>query len=141
MDQGVKTAKLPIGEYIRMSSRFVLTTNQVVEIMLRWLECRDWEGAFLKVIPQRKQPMGKKAGADGEGDGKVEEVAGDEEEDGEGEEGEAGQDEEGGGGASEQGQHQKEETNDAMANVVEGIPPNAVAESTSTTKEPVETTI
>lgn len=55
-DQGIRTAKLPIGEYIKMSSRFVLTTNQVVEIMLRYLECRDWKAAFMEVIPQRKQP-------------------------------------------------------------------------------------
>lgn len=39
-----------------MSSRFVLTTNQVVEIMLKYLECRDWKEAFMEVIPQRKQP-------------------------------------------------------------------------------------
>ncbi|KAF8476050.1 guanine-1-methyltransferase-domain-containing protein [Kalaharituber pfeilii] len=55
-EQGIRTAKLPIGEYIRMSSRFVLTTNQVIEIMLKWLELRDWKEAFLKVIPPRKQP-------------------------------------------------------------------------------------
>lgn len=54
--QGIRTAKLPIGEYIKMSSRFVLTTNQVVEIMLKYLECRDWKEAFMEVIPQRKQP-------------------------------------------------------------------------------------
>jgi tRNA (guanine9-N1)-methyltransferase len=52
--KGIKTAKLPIGEYIEMSHRSVLATNHVVEIMLRWLECRDWGEAFMKVIPQRK---------------------------------------------------------------------------------------
>ena len=54
MDRGVKTAKLPIGDYIRMTSRFVLATNHVAEIMLRWLEVRDWGKAFLQVIPKRK---------------------------------------------------------------------------------------
>ncbi|KAL8779895.1 MAG: hypothetical protein Q9213_006717 [Squamulea squamosa] len=54
MDRGVKTAKLPIGDYMRMASRFVLATNHVVEIMLRWLEVGDWGRAFLEVIPQRK---------------------------------------------------------------------------------------
>ncbi|KAK3305839.1 guanine-1-methyltransferase-domain-containing protein [Chaetomium strumarium] len=50
----VRTAKLPIGEYMAMQSRYVLTTNQVVEIMARWLECGDWGKAFLDVIPKRK---------------------------------------------------------------------------------------
>ncbi|PWW80636.1 hypothetical protein C7212DRAFT_361613 [Tuber magnatum] len=64
--QGVATAKLPIGEYVSMASRFVLTTNQVVEIMIRWLGCRDWERAFLEVIPRRKMPVAKCGDEDGE---------------------------------------------------------------------------
>jgi len=39
-----------------MSSRHVLTVNQVLEIMLRWLESRDWEKALISVIPKRKLP-------------------------------------------------------------------------------------
>ena len=50
----VRTAKLPIGEYMAMQSRYVLTTNQVVEIMAKWLECGDWAEAFLTIIPKRK---------------------------------------------------------------------------------------
>ncbi|KAK1753065.1 guanine-1-methyltransferase-domain-containing protein [Echria macrotheca] len=50
----VRTAKLPIGEYMAMQSRFVLTTNQVVEIMIKWLECGNWGEAFMGVIPKRK---------------------------------------------------------------------------------------
>ncbi|KAH8151739.1 uncharacterized protein LAJ45_04361 [Morchella importuna] len=61
--QNIRTAKLPIGDYIKMSSRFVLTTNQVVEIMLKYLECRDWKQAFIAVIPPRKQPVVKPATA------------------------------------------------------------------------------
>jgi tRNA (guanine9-N1)-methyltransferase len=51
---GVKTAKLPIGQYLTMAHRPVLATNHVMEIMLQWLECRDWGKAFMKVIPTRK---------------------------------------------------------------------------------------
>ena len=54
MERGIKTAKLPIGDYMQMSSRFVLATNHVVEIMLRWLELGDWGKAFLQVMPKRK---------------------------------------------------------------------------------------
>ena len=57
MDQNIKTAKLPIGDYLQMTSRFVLTTNHVAEIMLRWLEVGDWGEAFLQVIPKRKGGM------------------------------------------------------------------------------------
>jgi tRNA (guanine9-N1)-methyltransferase len=53
-EKGLKTAKLPIGEFMEMQSRFVLATNHVVEIMVRWLECGDWGKAFLDVIPKRK---------------------------------------------------------------------------------------
>ncbi|KAK5203873.1 tRNA (guanine(9)-N(1))-methyltransferase [Exophiala xenobiotica] len=53
-EKGIKTARLPIGDYMDMQSRKVLTTNHVVEIMIRWLECGDWGEAFMKVIPKRK---------------------------------------------------------------------------------------
>ncbi|KAI0128001.1 guanine-1-methyltransferase-domain-containing protein [Xylariales sp. AK1849] len=53
-ERNVRTAKLPIGEYMVLQDRHVLTTNQVVEIMLRWLELGDWGAAFMEVIPTRK---------------------------------------------------------------------------------------
>ncbi|CAK7563738.1 MAG: tRNA (guanine(9)-N(1))-methyltransferase [Sporothrix epigloea] len=52
--RGIRTAKLPIGDYMVMASRQVLTTNHVVEIMLKWLEAGDWAVAFDNVIPKRK---------------------------------------------------------------------------------------
>ena len=52
--RGVKTARLPIGEFMDMQSRKVLTTNHVNEIMLKWMECGDWGEAFMKAIPKRK---------------------------------------------------------------------------------------
>lgn len=33
----------------------VLTVNQVFEIMLNFIETRDWKSAFFKAIPQRKR--------------------------------------------------------------------------------------
>ncbi|PHH60351.1 hypothetical protein CDD81_1836 [Ophiocordyceps australis] len=53
-ERGIRTAKLPIGQFMVMHSRQVLATNHVVEIMLKWLECGDWAEAFLAVIPKRK---------------------------------------------------------------------------------------
>ncbi|OKL56702.1 tRNA (guanine(9)-N1)-methyltransferase [Talaromyces atroroseus] len=70
IEMGVKTAKLPIGEYLRMASRPVLATNHVVEIMIKWLELGDWGEAFMKVIPPRKGGTLKTAKAD---EGHVEE--------------------------------------------------------------------
>jgi tRNA (guanine9-N1)-methyltransferase len=52
--RGVRTAKLPIGKYLDMSSRKVLATNHVNEIMVHWLECGDWGESFMKVMPKRK---------------------------------------------------------------------------------------
>ncbi|TQV98233.1 tRNA m(1)G methyltransferase domain-containing protein [Cordyceps javanica] len=53
-ERGIRTARLPIGEYMVMHSRQVLATNHVVDIMLKWLEHEDWGKAFLSVIPKRK---------------------------------------------------------------------------------------
>lgn len=67
VEKGVKTAKLPIAEYIKMADRAVLTTNHVVDIMLHWLELGDWGEAFMKILPPRKgvQLRAKTSGQDG----------------------------------------------------------------------------
>jgi tRNA (guanine9-N1)-methyltransferase len=62
--RGIKTAKLPIGEFLEMKSRQVLVTNHVLEIMLKWMEFGDWGKAFMTVLPERK---GAKLKQDGEG--------------------------------------------------------------------------
>ncbi|KAI9825319.1 MAG: hypothetical protein M1819_000565 [Sarea resinae] len=70
VERGMQTAKLPIGDYLRMSSRFVLTTNHVLEIMLKWLELRDWGEAFVSIVPKRKGGILKgttEEGQDGKG--------------------------------------------------------------------------
>ncbi|KAL1944097.1 hypothetical protein VTO73DRAFT_3282 [Trametes versicolor] len=51
----VRSARLPIGTYLsELRTRKVLTVNQTFEILLNWVETRDWEQALYSVIPKRK---------------------------------------------------------------------------------------
>lgn len=61
-ERGVRTARLPIGEYMAIRTRQVLATNHVVDIMLKWLEYEDWGKAFEAVIPKRKGGVLKSQG-------------------------------------------------------------------------------
>ncbi|KAJ3023569.1 tRNA methyltransferase 10 [Thoreauomyces humboldtii] len=51
---GIPHAKLPIEAYLNMATRKVLTINHVCEIMLKYLETKDWKASFLHAIPARK---------------------------------------------------------------------------------------
>ncbi|OCH94524.1 hypothetical protein OBBRIDRAFT_769613 [Obba rivulosa] len=86
-DTKVRSARLPIGTYLsELKTRKVLTVNQTVEILLKWVETRDWEKALWAVIPRRKfNEQGRKGkrgaksedgeeSADEEGEGEAEQV-------------------------------------------------------------------
>jgi tRNA (guanine9-N1)-methyltransferase len=54
-ESGVRAAQLPIGRYLsHLATRKVLTVNQVFEILVKWVETRDWEQSLYAVIPRRK---------------------------------------------------------------------------------------
>jgi len=55
VDNKIAHAKLPIGKYMQMKTREVLTIDQVFRIMLSVCsEKKSWEDAFVSAIPTRK---------------------------------------------------------------------------------------
>ncbi|KAL3068501.1 hypothetical protein niasHT_030792 [Heterodera trifolii] len=57
IEKGYAHAKLPIGDFVQMSTRKVLAINHVFEILLHFTRDPNWERAFLAVIPKRKLPQ------------------------------------------------------------------------------------
>ncbi|XP_074084197.1 tRNA methyltransferase 10 homolog A [Macrotis lagotis] len=53
-EHGIHHAQLPLGDFVKMNSRKVLAVNHVFEIVLEYLETRDWQEAFFSILPQRK---------------------------------------------------------------------------------------
>eukprot|EP01025_Chloroclados_australasicus_P048877 TRINITY_DN5546_c0_g1_i3.p1 TRINITY_DN5546_c0_g1~~TRINITY_DN5546_c0_g1_i3.p1 ORF type:complete len:339 (+),score=43.87 TRINITY_DN5546_c0_g1_i3:48-1064(+) len=51
---GIKTMALPIGQYVQLTTSKILTVNHVIEILVKFNECRDWKKTLLETIPQRK---------------------------------------------------------------------------------------
>ncbi|ORY90280.1 guanine-1-methyltransferase-domain-containing protein [Leucosporidium creatinivorum] len=93
--QGITHAQLPIGQFMPdMPTRKVLTVNQVYDILLQYVETKDWTSALQAVMPTRKMEHGGPGGRKGRRgkDGEVVEGA---EGEGEGESGEDGEEVEG----------------------------------------------
>lgn len=53
--QGIRTAKLPIKEYVQMAATHVLTINHVLEILLTYNATQSWPEALQSVLPKRKE--------------------------------------------------------------------------------------
>jgi tRNA (guanine9-N1)-methyltransferase len=51
----------------------VMCTNHVVEMLIKWLDVRDWKLAFESVIPTRKRKLEADVDADGEATAATEE--------------------------------------------------------------------
>ncbi|PAA75955.1 hypothetical protein BOX15_Mlig009907g1, partial [Macrostomum lignano] len=51
---GLRTAKLPISQHIKLNSRQVLTVDQVFHLLLKYSSCRDWAQTLQAVVPKRK---------------------------------------------------------------------------------------
>lgn len=52
--QGLRTARLPVSEYVDMKTRKVLTVNQVFDILLYKTILKEWDKVFEHVLPKRK---------------------------------------------------------------------------------------
>ncbi|KAH9854928.1 guanine-1-methyltransferase-domain-containing protein [Lenzites betulinus] len=54
-EHNIRSARLPIGTYLsELRTRKVLTVNQTFDILVKWVETRDWKEALYSVIPKRK---------------------------------------------------------------------------------------
>uniref|UniRef100_A0A1B0AM18 tRNA (guanine(9)-N(1))-methyltransferase n=1 Tax=Glossina palpalis gambiensis TaxID=67801 RepID=A0A1B0AM18_9MUSC len=56
---GLRTARLPLGEYVDMKTRAVLSTFHVFEILIRVAEGNSWTDAILQTVPPRKGAKAK----------------------------------------------------------------------------------
>ena len=54
VEKGIRTARLPIDEFISMKTRKVLTVNHVYEILAEVCQGHSWKDSFLKILPERK---------------------------------------------------------------------------------------
>lgn len=56
--QGLRTARLPLSEYVDLHGHTpVLTVNIVVEILMKWQETKCWKTSFESCLPKRKEVL------------------------------------------------------------------------------------
>lgn len=55
----INHGKFPIGNYLKLNSSQVLTTNHTFQILNEYSIRHDWKEAFISVIPKRKQEYEK----------------------------------------------------------------------------------
>jgi tRNA (guanine9-N1)-methyltransferase len=67
---GVRTARLPIDEFVEMRTRKVLTVNHVFEILAAVARGCSWKEAFMATIPDRKGAAVREEG-EAEGDSEI----------------------------------------------------------------------
>lgn len=51
----IKTARLPLSEYIDLKTSPVLTIYHVFEILLKFRDCNDWKQSLDSFVPKRNQ--------------------------------------------------------------------------------------
>ena len=61
--EGIRHARLPLQQHMQLSGSAVLTVNQVLDILLVWLEVRDWRVACQRAVPPRKRGAEETGGA------------------------------------------------------------------------------
>ena len=52
-NMNIKTARLPVSEHLDLKASSVLTIFHVVEILLKYKECRDWKVSLEAFVPKR----------------------------------------------------------------------------------------
>jgi tRNA (guanine9-N1)-methyltransferase len=76
-EQGIRTAKLPIRENLKMKATHVLTINHVFDILKKFDELQSWSQAVEFVIPDRKKGELGHNRANSESEGSSDEGEGD----------------------------------------------------------------
>lgn len=76
-EQGVRHARLPIGNCLVMKTRQVLTIDQVFAILLKVSRGKSWTDALLEAIPQRKGAKARDSAATSSSDEECEDTRGD----------------------------------------------------------------